>query len=249
MFKITLSDVDLLKNSIPIISDIVDEGIFVFDQNGISLMTPDRTMVSVVDLKILSTAFEEYTIDAPESLGLNLANLAAVLKRVKSGDKIVFEYGKKGKLKIIIDGGGKRAFEIPVIDVKAEKPPVEQLNFGGRLELETSIVEEGIADAEVIGDSVYFEVNDAGFRMFAKGDVSTTELTLAKGHTSLLNMKALKPIKAQYPLDYLRKMIKAGKLSRQMVLELGSDYPLRMTFKAIDKLNLSFILAPRVSEE
>jgi len=249
MFRIVLSDADLLKNSIPIIADIIDEGIFNFDQNGIGLMTPDRTMVSVVDLKILSAAFDEYKIESPESLGLNLANLAAVLKRAKGNDKVVLESGKGNKLKITLEGNGKRVFEIPVIEIKAEKPPVDQLNFGGKIELETSVVEEGIADAEVIGDSVIFEAGEGGFKMHAKGDVSSTELVLPKGHSSLLNLKAEKMIKSQYPLDYLKKMIKAGKLARQLILEFGTDYPMRMTFKSIDKLNLSMILAPRVSED
>jgi len=247
--KIVLSDSELLKNSIPVIADIIDEGVFNFDQNGISLVTPDRTMVSVVDLKILSAAFDEYEIDSPASIGLNLANLAAVLKRVKGGEKIIFEMGKGEKLKITVVGNGKRTFEIPIIEAKAEKPPVDQLAFGGRVELETQIVEEGIADAEVIGDSVVLEAGEGGFRMFAKGDVSSAELELEKGHAGLLNIKAAKAVKSQYPLDYLKKMIRAGKLSKQMVLEFGTDYPMRMTFKAIDKLNLSFILAPRVSED
>ncbi|MBL7160859.1 MAG: proliferating cell nuclear antigen (pcna) [Candidatus Aenigmarchaeota archaeon] len=249
MFRIVLSEADLLKNSIPIIADIIDEGVFTIDQNGISLVTPDRTMVSVVDLKILSAAFDEYKIDAPATIGLNLANLAAVLRRVKSTDKIILDSGKGDKLKITVEGSGTRTFEIPLIDIKTEKPPVEQLNFGGKVELETSVVEEGIADAEVIGDSVIFEAGPTGFKMYAKGDVSSAELELKKGTDRLLDLKAEKPIKSQYPLDYLKKMIKAGKLSKQMLLEFGTDYPIRMTFKAIDKLNLSIILAPRVSED
>jgi len=36
MFKMILSDVDLLKNSISIIAEIIDEGVFHVDQNGIS---------------------------------------------------------------------------------------------------------------------------------------------------------------------------------------------------------------------
>lgn len=249
MFRIVLSDVDLLKNSIPIIADIIDEGVFTFDQNGISLVTPDRTMVSVVDLKILSAAFDEYKIDSPESIGLNLANLAAVLKRVKSGSKMILETGKGEKLRITVEGEGRRTFEIPIIDIKTEKPPIDQLNFGGRIELETSVMEEGIADAEVIGDSIVLEATEGGMKMYARGDVSSTELELKKGEKSLLDIKVAKPMKSQYPLDYLRKMIKAGKLSRQMILEFGTDYPMRLTFKSIDKLNLSFVLAPRVSED
>ena len=43
-------------------------------------------------------------------------------------------------------------------------------------------------------------------------------------------------------------MIKASKISDNVKLKLGNDYPLRMEFKG-DKASLTMILAPRVSEE
>ncbi len=237
MFKAVLSDVDLLKNSIPIISEIIDEGLFRVDQNGISLLSPDRAMVAVIDFKILSTAFDEFKAQGEDLLGLNMANLAAVIKRVKSGGNT---------LKITIKGAGIRTFEVPLLDVKTEKPPVDKLAFSSKIELESSIVEEGISDADIIGDSVVLEANPSSFKMSAKGDVSSAYLELTKQDKGLLDLKVTANVRAQYPLEYLKKMIKAGKISEQMVLEFGNDYPLRMGFKSIDKMQLSFILAPRV---
>lgn len=247
MFKISMSDVDLLKNSIPIISDIIDEGIFRVDQNGISMLSPDRAMVAVIDLKILSTAFDDFNIQGEDYLGLNMANMSAVIKRAKSGDKITLERKEGGNtLKIMIKGDGVRVFEIPLLDIKAEKPPVDKLAFTSRIELESRIVEEGISDAGIIGDSVVFEANPSAFRMSAKGSVSSSHLELSKQDKGLLDLKVTGDVRAQYPLDYLKKMIKAGKISEQMVLEFGNDYPLRLGFKSIDKMQMSFVLAPRV---
>ncbi len=247
MFKAVLSDVDLLKNTIPIISEIIDEGVFKVDQNGISLLSPDRAMVAVVDLKILSTAFDEYSATKEEYLGLNLANFAAVLKRIKSGDKLIMEVPEKdNRLRLTIKGNGIRTFEVPLLDIKTEKPPIDKLNFTGKLELESNIVEEGISDAEIIGDSIFFEANGDIFRMYARGDISSAELEISKKDKGVLDLKAEGSIKSQYPLEYLRKMIKAGKISQQMILEFGTDYPVRMGFKSVDKMELSFVLAPRV---
>jgi proliferating cell nuclear antigen len=247
MFKAVLSDVDLLKNTIPIIADIIDEGVFKIDQNGISLLSPDRAMVAVVDLKILSTAFDEYNAAQEEYMGLNLANLSAVLKRIGSGDKLIMELPEGGnRLKLTIRGNGTRMFEIPILDIKSEKPPIDKLNFTGRLELESSMVEQGISDAEIIGDSVFFEANGETFRMYAKGDISSAEMQIGKSDKGVLDLKAEGSVKSQYPLEYLRKMIKAGKISQQMTLEFGTDYPVRMGFKSVDKMTISFVLAPRV---
>jgi len=247
MFKIVLSDVDLLKNSIPIISEIIDEGLFRVDQNGISMLSPDRAMVAVIDFKILSTAFDEFKVQGEDFLGLNMASLSAVIKRAKSGDKMLLEREEGGNsLKITIKGNGVRVFEVPLLDTKTEKPPVDKLAFTSKIELESRIVEEGVSDADIIGDSIIFEADPTKFRMSAKGDVSSAKLEVTKQDKGLLDMKVTANVKSQYPLEYLKKMIKASKISEQMVVEFGSDYPLRLGFKSIDKMQLSFILAPRV---
>ena len=248
-FKITLSDTDLLLNSIPIIAEIIDEGVFKVTQNGLSMLSPDRTMVAVVDFQLLSSAFEDFKVDADAELGLNLSHLVAVLKRVKRGDKLTLQMGEKNRLEVIVEGNGRRRFEIPLLDIKTEKPPIDQLNFPGRIELETRVLEDGIADADVVSDSVVLEAGPGMFKMWAKGDVSSAELELKKGDNGLLNITVQSNVKARYPLEYLKKMIKASKLSKQALLEFGTDYPMRIEFKVIDKVNLKFILAPRISEE
>jgi proliferating cell nuclear antigen len=247
MFKISTSDVDLLKSSIPVISEIIDEGILRVDKNGISMLSPDRAMVAVIDLKILSTAFDDFNVQGEDYLGLNMANLSAVIKRAKSGDKLLLERGEgDNSLKITIKGDGVRVFEVPLLDIKAEKPPVDKLAFTSKIELESRIVEEGVSDADIIGDAIVLEANPSAFRMSAKGDVSSAHLELTKQDKGLLDLKVTANVRSQYPLDYLKKIMKAGKISEQMVLEFGNDYPLKLGFKSIDKMNLSFILAPRV---
>lgn len=249
MFKMVLNDVDLLKNTIPIIAEIIDEGVFKVDQNGISLLAPDRSMVSVVDFRLPSTAFDKYKVDAPTSMGLNLANFVNVIKRIKGSEQVTLELSKDGtKLKITVEGNGKRVFEIPLLDIKDEKPPIDQLSFPGRIEVESGIIEDGIADAEIIGDSVVFEADTEYFRISARGDVSSAELEMGKKDSGMLKLHVPEKLRARYPLEYLKKMVKAAKLSKHAVLEFGNDYPMRMEFKAVDKAHLSFILAPRVEE-
>jgi proliferating cell nuclear antigen len=249
MIKIELSDTDLLKNTIPILSEIIDEGVFKVDNNGISLLSPDRTMVAVVDFKILSSAFASYHVDKEASLGLNLASLVSILKRVKSNEKLTMETEDGGnRLKLTIKGQGKRVFEIPLIDVSTEKPPIDQLKFDNSLMIDSSIVEEGIEDAEIAGDSVVFMADSDFFKMHSKGDVSSTELELRKGDKVLHHLKVEGAIKSRYPLEYLKKMIKAAKVFNQMEIRFGTDYPMKLDFKSVDKMHLSFVLAPRVEE-
>ncbi len=245
MFSLALADADDLKDAVSIIADIIDEGTFRVDKNGLSLLAPDRTMVSVVDFRLPASVFEECSGEA--SFGISLANFVAVLRRAKAGDKLAMEQ-KGNRLVVRIGGKNKRQFELPILDISAEKPPVDQLSYSARVELDAALIEDGIADADVIGDSVFFEATPELFRVSARGEVSAAEVELGKKDKGVLKLLVSEPLKAQYPLEYLKKMVKAAKLVKQVSLEFGNDYPLRMTFQAQDKVHLSFVLAPRVSE-
>ncbi|MBN2042649.1 MAG: proliferating cell nuclear antigen (pcna) [Candidatus Aenigmarchaeota archaeon] len=249
MFNLTLSKTDLIKNSVPIIAEILDEGIFKVDSNGMSLLSPDRSMIAVVNFQLLASAFDDFKSTGENLLGLNLANLVAILKRIRPEDKVkMAKEDESNTLKIILEGKGKRSFEIPLLDISSEKPPVDQLEFKGRVELDSNVLEEGISDADIVDDSVVLEAGNEGFKMWAKGDVSSTQLELKKGESGLLKVDASESVRARYPLEYLKKMIKAAKLANQVSVEFATDYPMRLNFKDIDKVNLSFILAPRVEE-
>jgi proliferating cell nuclear antigen len=178
-----------------------------------------------------------------------MANFVNVIKRIKGSDQITLELSKDStRLKVTVEGNGRRVFEIPLLDIKDEKPPIDQLNFPGRIEIESSVIEDGIADADIVGDSVIFEATPEFFRIYSKGDVSSTELEMAKKDSAMLKLHATSSLRSRYPLEYLKKMVKAARLAKHAVLEFGNDYPMRLEFKAVDKAHLSFILAPRVEE-
>ena len=55
--------------------------------------------------------------------------------------------------------------------------------------------------------------------------------------------------KAKYSLEYLKKMMSGAKLSNDVTLRFNTDYPLRLDYTVVDRLSMSFILAPRVDND
>ena len=56
-------------------------------------------------------------------------------------------------------------------------------------------------------------------------------------------------LKAKYSIEYLKKMIQGSKLADKVILQFNKDYPLKIEYKVVNKLQLSFILAPRVDND
>jgi proliferating cell nuclear antigen len=249
MFKALLTEPELLTSTISSIAEIIDEGIFKISKNGISLTAADRAMVAVVDFNIYAKAFESYELDKEQAIGINIGNLLSVLKRAKPSDKLTLLL-QEAKLQIIIQNSSTRRFYVPLLDLKEEEAlPIEQFEFSTKVELKPEILEAGIADAEIIADSVVFEASEGKFRMIAEGDISKSELELEKGNEALISLQTKGEAKARYPLDYLKKMMKAAKIADSVVIKFGKDYPMMLEFNAGEKLRMAFVLAPRVTEE
>jgi len=249
MFKATLADVGLLTDSISTIAELIDEGLFKLGKDGIGLLAADRALVAVVDFKIMSSAFEKYEADEEKSIGLNITNLLSILKRASAEDKATFTLADS-KLEIVLQNASRRRFVLPLLDLSQEEvPPIDQLEFAVSAELKPSVLQSGIADAEIVADSVLFEASPSRFGMRAEGDISSAQLELERGNASLIALTAEAEVKSRYPLDYLKKIVKAAKIAESVKLNWGQDYPMKLEFKSKDKVILNTVLAPRVSEE
>lgn len=248
MFKAVMSNSDVFRDSIMTIGELIDEGIFKIDKNGLSLVAADRAMVAVVDFKMPATVFDEFKADE-EKISINISNFVSVLKRVKPKDKLFMEL-KDNKLEVVMDNGSRRRFTIPLLDISQEEiPPIDQLDFKAHVKVKTEVLKSGIEDAEIVGDSVVFHASNDRFNMKASGDITSAELSLQKGNKNLIDISAIGEVTSRYPLDYLKKMIKGAKLAEDAIIRWSKDYPMRLDFTNVDKVSLGFVIAPRVSDE
>jgi len=244
-----MTDSGLLRDSISTIGELIDEGIFKVDKNGLSLIAADRAMVAVVDFKLPATVFDEFNIDKEQTIAVNMTNLVSVLKRVGANEKLELNL-KDNKLEIVMTNSSKRKFTVPLLDISQEEiPPIDQLEFSAKVKVKADVLKSGIEDAIIVSDSIVLEAASNRFSMKATGDISSAELTLEKGNEALLDLGVTGIVKSRYPLEYLKKMIKASKLANETNLRWSKDYPMRMDFMTVDKVSMGFILAPRVSEE
>lgn len=248
MFNAVLSDPKILKDSIDTISQIIDEGIFKIRMDGIEMIAADRAMVAVVDFKLSSEAFEKYTCDKEQAVGVNILSFLTILKRVGNDDKLSISIDNS-KMRLTASGASIRNFEIPLLDISSDNiPPVAQLDFSANALINSDVLVQAIEDADIMADSIMIELSDEKINTFAEGDSSKTELCLPKGNPSIFELNAKTQARSRYPLDYLKKIMRASKLAERTKIQMSTDYPLKLEFIG-DKVKMSFVLAPRVSEE
>lgn len=240
--KLKLESPKLFSDLISIISELVTEVKIRVNQEGMSLTAVDPANVAMVYFKIPAELFSEFSVEKPETLGVNLDNLKAILRRCKFGSALTLEK-KENTLKIGIQDKIKRDFSLALIDIDIEEKELPEWEFQSVIKLNSDSFVEVIEDCSVVSDVCTFIAEPDKFIVEASGlhsarsEFSSDELEIHSGKSA-----------GRYSLEYLNKFIKGAKISDRATINFSSNHPLRINFPTGNVI-LSFILAPRIEQE
>jgi len=242
--KLTLAEPNYLKDSISIISELVSEARFNINKNGIELIAMDPANVAMVIFKLLSSSFTEYSVKEDTSIAINLNNLKQILKRVGSDDILSLEL-EENQLKLTIKSHSTRTFSLPVIDIEEKNQEIPNLHFPLTIKVKSFVLTNAIEDAGIVADAISFIADQKRFLIKAEGSLSKASIEV--GEAEIKTEKQI--IKAKYSVEYLKKMVQGSKIAEEVVIQFDNDYPLKLDYRVTDKIQLAFILAPRVESE
>ncbi|MBI2134945.1 proliferating cell nuclear antigen (pcna) [Candidatus Woesearchaeota archaeon] len=245
--KLTLAEPKYLKESISIISDLVNEARFKVNKEGIELVAMDPANVAMVIFKLLSSTFTEYDVKKDVEIAINLSNLKQIMRRAKPNDMLTLELDPDNKLKIQLKGDNVRTFNLPIIELDEKEQKIPELNFAVSIKIPSAVLNEAVEDVDVVAESVAFIAEPKKFTIYAEGDLSQAKIEIKEGEN--VKIKADEKAKAKYSVEYLKKMISGSKIADDVSIYFNNDYPLKLEYKTVDKVMLSFILAPRVEND
>ena len=247
--KLTLAEPKYLKESISIISELVNEARFKVNKEAIELVAMDPANVAMVIFKLLSSSFTEYEIDKDIEIAINLSNLKQIMRRAKPNDMVTLELDPDNKLKIQLKGDNVRTFNLPIIELDEKEQKIPDLKFPVNIKIASSVLTEAIEDVDVVAESVVFSAETKRFIIYAEGDLSQAKIEMKEGGNIKIKSEENGKVKSKYSIEYLKKMMSGSKIADEVSIYFNNDYPLKLEYKIIDKVLLSFILAPRVEND
>jgi DNA polymerase III sliding clamp (beta) subunit (PCNA family) len=181
-------------------------------------------------------------LEKDETLGMNLENLRAVLRRSKPGSALLLET-QENTLKIGIHDRIKRDFSLALIEIDTEEKPLPEWEFDSVVKMNADTFVEVIEDCAVVSDACTFVAEPEKFVVEAHGlnssraEFSSDEIEIHSGNSI-----------ARFSLEYLSKFVKGAKISTRATLSFSNNHPMRLDFTT-GQIILSFILAPRQIEQ
>ena len=238
---VKLENPSLFSRVIEIISDLVTEVRIKVNEEGLSITAMDPANVSLVRFVLSRHSFSQFETDE-EVLGVNLDDLKRILKRCGPGSSLILEK-KENVLNIQIQDRIRRNFNLSLIEIDSEEKEMPKLEFSSKVELSSLDFVASIEDCLVVADACSFIINEGKFII----EASSLNSAMSEFSGDEAKIEA-ENCKSRYSLEYLQKFIKGAKLAERTLLNFADDHPLRIDFRN-DRMELSFLLAPRVETD
>lgn len=247
--KLTLAEPRFLKDSVSIISDLITEARFKVTKQSLQFVAMDPANVAMVVFELFSTSFTEYLLEEEEDFAVNLSYFKQILKRAGSNDTVTLEL-VEDKLKVQLKGKSTRTFSLAVLESEDREQKEPSLEFGSTITTPSNVLNDTVEDAAVImADSISFVSEPKKITFLAESDLNQVKIELTEADDVVIQHSGESTIKAKYSIEYLKKIVASSKLSDTVKLSFAKDYPMKLEYSVVDKLHLSFILAPRVEND
>jgi proliferating cell nuclear antigen len=247
------SDSSAFRSAIEALKDFLPEAQLRVTTTGVVINGMDRSHVGFVDYQLAKADCKVLKVTAPQTIGLNLVNLAKVLSNVGSGDTLRFSLGK-GADRIVVNYANekickKAIYELPLMEITEDAMELPELSYGAKVVARTSDIVGVVKEVGAFGDSLVLTLNPDGFHMESTGDMGSAKQTLE--NTDDRDMELTEDsVSASFGTKYLSAILKGGApLTNTMTIEFDSTaQPLRASFHYGTASHFIAYLAPKITE-
>lgn len=245
--KLRFREAVVWKYSIVAISKIVEEANFKVTEEGLRLRAMDPSGVALVDFYIPRSAFYEFEVPRELTIGVNMEDLAKILRRAKKGDELILEVTQSGKLGVYFGGRGSRGFSLPSIELSYQEIPEISFEETFKCKVLPRIFKEVVKELEPISDAVelFAPEKEGTLYVRAEGEIAEAEIALSASSGALIEYESTGEARSKYTVDYLTDIATASQAAETLTIGFGVETPLRLTYELPQGGLLQFYVAPR----
>jgi proliferating cell nuclear antigen len=241
---------DLLK-------EVLDVGILIINEDGISLESLDSSHVSFIQMLLNKDDFDIFIFDKKREddlhLSVSMKSLSNILKCLNNGEQITISH-KEEDNKILwefenLDTHSYKNFNLNLIDQDAHDINIPKANYQCRIKTLSSEFQNLLKNLAHIGDYVTINVNKSKDRIDFQSAGIDSDALIRMTQNDYTKLKLGKDFKSSFSIDYLTKYAKSSTFSSKVSIFLKEESPILLEYK-IDNLSgvLKFYIAPKSVE-
>ena len=248
MLEARLSQGSVLKKITGVIKDLVHDGSWVCDKDGISMRTMDCNRVSLLTLHLPANGFfDNYICDHRCCLGINFATMFDILKCADDSDAITMK-AKGGVIDYILHSQDRK--KVTVFEMKSRTDCDDRLmdipdtDYSCIVQMPTAELRRICQDlSRAGGKRVTISCSDEGITFFVTAEFGMGQIGITSDYIVKLRPEQ---VTIELSLDRLTGFLDASSqlASPQITLYMSNNSPINLEYGIKGTGYLRFYLAP-----
>jgi len=258
MFEARLPASGTLKKVLDAIKDLLTEATFDCSDSGIQLQAMDNSHVSLVSLTLRCDGFDKYRCDRNLSMGMNLGNMAKILKCANNDDIITMKaQDNADTVTFMFESPNQEKvsdYEMKLMNLDQEHLGIPETDYACVVRLPSQEFARICRDLSQFGESVIITCTKEGVKFSASGDAGSANIKLAQTSNvdkeeEAVSIELQEPVTLTFACRYLNSFTKATPLSGQVQLSMSADVPLVVEYRITDLGHIRYYLAPKIEDD
>ncbi len=220
----------VIRKIVEAVEALIEEATFkVSPEEGFVLQALDPAKIAMVQVFLPKPFFSEIQVEGESFFGVNFTELAKVMKRVKSDDRVEFHL-TRDSLTVVLRDGFKRTHRLALLPPEEFQVRSLKVNFTAGIRMDSRKMPEIIKELKGISSEVEITIDGERTEFAARSERQESRITIEKTDPIVLDIWAQEPARAVYGLGYLEKMVKPADISAEVSLEIATDKPMMMKY-------------------
>ena len=246
LLKATIKNISEWKSIINAIGEIVEDAMFICNNDGITFRGMDPTHISLLDITFPKSSFEELESTAT-FFGVRTNEFKNILSSANDNDILELQIEDEGNLKVLINGTLSMTFTLKLLEKTETNTAVPKVKSNSKISLSPSTLTRIITNLEKVSDYITIKSFPDRVEFSGKGDVGDVKIDMLESNPELQGLKITEETTSIYSLEFMAKIIRSiGRASKSVNMQYGTQSPMHIEFEMPSMARVGYYLAPRV---
>jgi len=251
----------VFKRVVEAMKELVDSISFDIQEEGIFVQAMDSSHVALVGMYFANEDFEDYYIDQPRCIGINLVNLSKLLKNVNNADALTLIMKAGNDDKIFLECTSKTrkvSMDFYLIEIDQEALSIPEFPETNVITMKSANFSKLISDFGVISDTIMIKIDGSSVNFKSSGEIGSVDISIDSATTDAgdgddeTNLKIKgdgNNVSQEFATKYISNFTKGSSLNDNVVITINQDMPINITYKFHRSSYIEYFLAPKIDDD
>ncbi len=245
VFNAKIKNVDEWKAVVNAIGDIVEDAMFICNNDSVTFRGIDPAHVTLLDVTFPKSSFESFESQT-SFFGLNVNELKMVLNTTNSGDEVHLQINNPTSMRVSITGSLNMEYNIRLIERTEVNVPIPKITSTSKISINSETLGRIMSNLSKLSEYVLIDCFTNKVEFSGKGDYGDAKINMDSTNVDLYEINTSETTSSSYSLEYMAKIIRdIGRASKKVNIEYASKHPMHMQFE-MPSAKVEYYLAPRV---